>query len=255
VPALMEQFPGPVAYAPARIAAMGNPPRPSDCGPLLKVVVRLRRAALPALLQLLGHADANVRAWAVYVFSETPQIEAVGAIVARLGDLDPSVAGCAMLALKAAARAMPDPTREALAALGRAVAPADRQAAVRALGQLRDPATVPQIVAALGDDDDRVVQTANRALVEITRQDFGGDARFWLRWWETNRSRHRIEWLIDALTHEAGEMRRAAGDELRAVTREYFGYASDLPQRDRERAQQRYRDWWSVEGKARFRTG
>jgi hypothetical protein len=255
VTTIMAQFPGPVAYAPARIAAMSNPPRPSECGPLLNVVVRLRRAALPALLHVLGHADADVRAWAVYVFSEAPQIEAVGPIVARLGDVDPSVAGCAMLALKAAARAMPDPTREALAALGQAVVPADRQAAVRALGQLRDPATVPQIVTALGDDDDRVVQTAHRALVEITRQDFGGDARLWIRWWETNASRHRIEWLIDALTHDAAEVRRAAGDELRAVTREYFGYTSDLPQRDRERAQQRYRDWWSVEGKARFRTG
>jgi len=255
VPTIMTRFPGPVAYAPARIAAMNNPPRPSECGPLLKVVVRLRRAALPALLQVLDHGDADARAWAVYVFSEAPQIEAVGPVVARLGDVDPSVAGCAMLALKAAARAMPDPTHQALAALGRAVVPADRQAAARAFGQLRDPANVPQIVAALGDDDDRVVQTANRALVEITRQDFGGDARLWLRWWETNRSRHRIEWLIDALTHDAGEVRRAAGDELRAVTREYFGYTSDLPQRDRERAQQRYRDWWSVEGKARFRTG
>jgi hypothetical protein len=254
-PAIMVHFPGPVAYALARIAAMSNPPRPSDCGPLLKVVVRLRRAALPALLHALDHPDAIVRAWAVYIFSEAPQIEAVGPIVARLGDVDPSVAGCAMLALRAAARAMPDPTREALAALGRAASPADRQAAVRALGQLRDPATVPQIVSALGDDDDRVVQTANRALVELTRQDFGGDARHWLRWWEANASRHRIEWLIDALTHDAGEMRRAAGDELRTLTREYFGYASDLPQRDRERAQQRYRDWWSVEGKARFRTG
>jgi hypothetical protein len=48
------------------------------------------------------------------------------------------------------------------------------------------------------------------------------------------------------------EIRKAGGEELRALTKEYFGYASDLPPRDRERAKQRYRDWWVTEGKARF---
>jgi hypothetical protein len=58
--------------------------------------------------------------------------------------------------------------------------------------------------------------------------------------------------MIDALTHDVSEIRRAAGDELRALSREYFGYSSDLPPRDRERAQQRYRDWWITEGRTRF---
>jgi hypothetical protein len=62
-----------------------------------------------------------------------------------------------------------------------------------------------------------------------------------------------MEWLIDSLTHEVAEIRRAAGEELRSLSKEYFGYASDLPPRDRERAQQRYRDWWITEGRARFR--
>jgi hypothetical protein len=55
------------------------------------------------------------------------------------------------------------------------------------------------------------------------------------------------------LTHDAADVRRAAGEELRAMSRQYFGYASDLPPRDRERAQQRYRDWWITEGKTRHR--
>jgi hypothetical protein len=74
-----------------------------------------------------------------------------------------------------------------------------------------------------------------------------------VKWWEQNALRHRVEWLIDALTHEVSEIRRAAGEELKSVTREYFGYNADLPPRDRERAQQRYRDWWVTEGKTRFR--
>jgi hypothetical protein len=48
-------------------------------------------------------------------------------------------------------------------------------------------------------------------------------------------------------------MRRAAAEELKAVTKEFFGYYEDLPKRERERAQQRYRDWWRSEGRARFR--
>jgi HEAT repeat protein len=189
------------------------------------------------------------------VLCEAPQPEAVTAIVEHLGDDDPAVSGCALLALKAAARTIPDAVRASLVTLARAPVTADRLTAVRALGLVRDPLAVPQVMAALGDDDDRVVAAAYQSLMEITRQDFGTDALHWMRWWETHASRHRIEWLIDALTHDTNEMRRAAGDELRAVTRQYFGYASDLPQRDRERAQQRYRDWWAVEGMARFRGG
>ena len=97
-----------------------------------------------------------------------------------------------------------------------------------------------------------MVVAAHAALVQVTRQDFGTDARPWLKWWEQNSTKHRVEWLIDALTHEVSEVRRFAGEELRTVTKEYFGYASDLPPRDRDRAKQRYRDWWLTEGKARF---
>jgi hypothetical protein len=88
-------------------------------------------------------------------------------------------------------------------------------------------------------------------LVQLARQDFGVDAPAWATWWESNGGRHRIEWLIDALVHPTADIRRAAGNELRAQSRQYFGYTSDLPPRDRERAQQRYRDWWITEGRSR----
>ena len=87
----------------------------------------------------------------------------------------------------------------------------------------------------------------------MTLQDLGTDARLWLRWWEQNSAKHRIEWLIDALGHDVTELRKSAAEELRALTKEYFGYAGDLPPRDRDRAQQRYRDWWEMEGRSRFR--
>jgi hypothetical protein len=112
---------------------------------------------------------------------------------------------------------------------------------------------VPVLLAALGDVDEGVVAVAHEALVQLTRQDLGSDARAWLTWWRENGARHRVEWLIDALNHDVSDIRRAAGEELRLITREYFGYSSELPTRDRERARQRYHDWWITEGRARFR--
>ena len=86
----------------------------------------------------------------------------------------------------------------------------------------------------------------------ITRQDYGLDLRRWQEWYARNGARHRIEWLIDALMHEQPSLRRAAGDELKLLTKEYFGYYDDLPKRERERAQALYRAWWEREGRARF---
>jgi hypothetical protein len=142
--------------------------------------------------------------------------------------------------------------RDALLGLTRSVDAEQRAAAMPVMAELREAALVPELVHALGDGYEQVVVAANSALVKVTGQDFGEDARGWLRWWEQNARRNRVEWMIDALTHDVSEIRRAAGDELRALSREYFGYSSDLPPRDRERAQQRYRDWWITEGRTRF---
>ena len=86
----------------------------------------------------------------------------------------------------------------------------------------------------------------------LTRQDFGNDPDRWDPWTEANKDRHRIEWLIDGLLHGDEELRRAAGEELKHLTQEYYGYHPALPKRDREVAQRKYRRWWESEGKQRF---
>jgi hypothetical protein len=255
MPAIMERFPGPVAFTRERIAVMGSPPRASDSGPLLRLIVRERRVALPFVLERLTSTDAEVRGWATHLLCELPYIESIPHLLPRLGDDEASVRATAVLALRAVARVGPEAVRDALVELVHAVAQGQRLAAIFAMARVRDAGFVPELVRALGDGEDRVVEAAHQALGELTRQDFGTDARPWLKWWQQNASRHRVEWLIDALTHDVTTVRRSAGDELRAVTREYFGYSSDLPQRDRERAQQRYRDWWLMEGRARFQSG
>jgi hypothetical protein len=250
---IMAFFPGPLTFERSRIAITNPPPRPSECGPILRLVTRERKVALPFVLEKLSDPDTEMRGWATHALSELPYPEAIAPLLLRLRDVDLSTRVSAAHALAAVARLYPEEVRAGILAMAHSADPIDRAAAMRVMGELRESSLVPELVRALGDGDEAVVATAHAALVLVTRQDLGLDARPWLRWWEQNAPRSRIEWLIDALTHEVSEIRRAAGEELRAASKEYFGYASDLPQRDRERAQQRYRDWWITEGRARFR--
>ena len=250
---LMAYFPGPLAFERSRIAVTTPPPRPSECGPILRLVVRERKVALPFVLQKLSDPDTEIRGWATHVLGELPYPEAIAPLLLRLRDVDLSTRVSASYALTAVARLYPEEVRAGVLALACGAEPLDRAAAMRVIGELREASLVPELVRALADGDEAVVASTHASLVLVTRQDFGLDARPWLRWWELSSSRYRMEWLIDALTHEVSEIRRAAGEELRALSKEYFGFAPDLPQRDRERAQQRYRDWWATEGRARFR--
>jgi hypothetical protein len=251
--AVMTRFPGPVGVDRSRFASMTRLPRPSDCGPVLRLVVRERKVALPFVLERLEHDDDEVRGWATHLLCELPYPEAIPHLLVRLRDTDASIRVSAAHALAAIGRSHPEEVRSSLLLLAHEVDPYERTAALRAIAELRQPALVPELVRALGDGDETVVVAAHDALVRVTLQDLGMDARLWLRWWEQNGSRHRVEWLIEALTHEVSEIRRAASEELRAISNEYFGYAADLPPRDRERARQRYQDWWITEGRARFR--
>ena len=65
------------------------------------------------------------------------------------------------------------------------------------------------------------------------------------------------DWLPDKparwLKKRLKKIRRAAGEELKAQTREYFGYYDDLPPAERKHAQGKYREWWESRGKGRFR--
>jgi hypothetical protein len=251
--AIMSRFPGPLNISRTRLATTSNAPRASDCGPILRLVARERRVALPFVLDRLSSSDPEVRGWAAHLVCELPYVEAVPRLVVCLRDADAGVSTSAGLALAAVAKSALEPVREALLSLAYAPTSADRIAALGAIAKLRDASFVPELVRALGDSDDSVVTAAHAALVQVTLQDLGTDARLWIRWWEQNSDKHRIEWLIDALGHDVTEIRRGAGEELRALTKEYFGYAGDSPPRDRDRAQQRYRDWWEVEGRSRFR--
>jgi hypothetical protein len=251
---LVANFPGPITGELRR--GGDSPPRASECGPVLRALVRLGPESVPFLAVRTADAQPHVRAWATRLLGELPTRDSGVAIAKRLVDSDAEVRRGAL----AAAR-MLQGNQDARAALRKQVIalvmdhqrPSDqRHAGIEALTDIRDPAAVPAFIDLLEDDDHELAKSAHWGLAVLTRTDVGGGRGAWQKWWQQNGSRHRVEWLIDALMHDSAEIRRAAGDELKNVTKEYFGYYDDLPKKERAAAQARYRDWWGARGKRLF---
>jgi hypothetical protein len=252
MPAIMSRFPGPTVVDRARVE--DGSLRAAECGPVLRLIAGQRRAALPFVLPIVGDGDPSRRYWATFLMTELAYPEVVEALVPRLFDPDPSVRKVARLAARAVADVAPEALMERLVRYYRdpALSLERRIEMIETIGELRERLAVPLLIDALGDAQEETAAAARRALMIATRQDLGRDAKKWQGWWAQNAGRHRIEWLIDALMHEVPAIRRAAGDEVKALTKEYFGYYDDLPRKEREKAQQRYRDWWAAEGRLRF---
>ena len=255
MPAIMSRFPGPLGVARADLA---EPlPRPRECGPLLRHIALQRRVALPYILEEMRSGDSGRRFWATFLLTELPYSAAVAPLIPRLYDADTKV----RMVARAAARTLAETANETLLAeLARALRDAATSRSARlgileALGELREPLCVPVLISHLADADAEVQMAARRSLIAVTRQDFALEAKPWLTWWGRNSHRHRIEWLIDALEGETPALRKAASDELKALTKQTFGYYDDLPRRERERVQQKFRDWWASEGRPRFVRG
>ena len=64
-------------------------------------------------------------------------------------------------------------------------------------GSLARSGARAELVRALVDTTVEWSQSAHDALVQVSCQDFGTDARPWVRWWDHHSTQHRIEWLID----------------------------------------------------------
>jgi hypothetical protein len=254
--ALVAAFPGPIE-APSSHRSTNTLPRASDCGPVMKVLLRIGTQAVPFLVVRTHDADPNVRGYATRLLGELPTADAARAIARRFFDGDLEVRRAALAAARLLSSSA-DTAAALVAELGltaedRMKPTGVRLTAMEVLSDLRHPQAVPYLILVLDDNPVDVVQAARRSLVILSRTDLGTSATAWSEWWRANSARHRIEWLIDALTHESRDIRRAAGEELKTLTREYFGYYDDLPPADRRQAQEQYREWWESRGKARFR--
>jgi hypothetical protein len=253
MPAIMAQFPGPVTIERERLSE-GPLPRVAECGPVLRLVASQRRTALPFVLSHVEDADTASRFWATYLLTELIYPETLEPILLRVFDDAPRVRRAARAAARAFADTHPVVIVERLELI--AMDPDEpherRMLAIEALGETRQALAVPALIPLLDDADAGVMNAVRVALVTISRQDFGTSSQKWSGWWTQNYDRHRIEWLIDALMNDQAALRARAGEELKTTTKEYFGYYDDLPKRERERAQSRYREWWESVGRVRF---
>ena len=247
VGALIAEFPGPVC-APARPTT-----KASECGPILEALAALGTKASPFLTVRTADEDPEVRRWATFLLGEMPGKDSAKAIASRL--LDDAVE-VRRAALASARRSRSDVlTRRTLRAHIEQICrdpnvPIEsRCSAVEALADVREHEAIPTLLVLL-EGDDRALSRATRwALSVLTRQDFGSDIAAWRAFWQEHRDEDRVEWLIASLDHEQRDIRRAAGEELRAMTNGEIEYDEDHPSSARRLAQAQFREWWNETGK------
>lgn len=256
LPVLMQRFPGPLWFD--RQRPFKRRPRGRDVSAVACAIVAFGEAAAPYLVSLLGGSDPDRVYYALMVASELTHNDLVDPVARRVLDRDDALRLLALEVLRGYA-ALPqyEIVLRALAELSeRPGKDARRQRlAVEALGELRDPRSLRTLLARLSDRDAQVAEAALRALVVLTGQDFGLAPRKWETWAEGWGRAHRVEWLIESLLHGDEAVRTLAGEELKQLTQQYFGYHPALPRRDRELAQRKYREWWELEGRLAMLSG
>ena len=249
IPLIAARFPGKLHVD--RYQVSGRPLRASQYGAVLELAVRIGSPVTEVLIEKMSDQHRDIRFYATVCTAELRPRSAVYALVERLFDADYGVRACAIEAL------VGYPLRDLDSALARARHalhsddPERVLAAATAVAELGDVYALPDLLDTVGRDGRRA-EHARRALSALTKQDFGTSERKWRKWWEEHKHRHRIEWLIEGLIHKDGAIRQSAADDLRKLTGEHFGYHHDLPRRDRDVAQQRWKQWWNEIGKRRF---
>jgi|GEM_PF-1330449 len=253
LPTLVRYFPGPLWFD--RRTPHARLPRGRDVSAIARALVAFRERAAPYVASLLDGKEADSRFYATLLASEIVNGALLDALGRRVFDED---AGTRLLALDVLKRYQHLPEYASVLEMVRATARilhrdlARRRTAIRALAELRDARAAAMLITVLDDEDEGVRGEAHRALVVLTKQDFGDQRKRWEQWADKHAQRHRIEWLIDALLHNDEPIRASAGEELKRLTQEYYGYHPGSPRRERERVHGKYQQWWDSEGKAKF---
>ena len=253
LPALVREFPGPLWFD--RRESFETIPAGREISPIACAFVAFGDRAVPYIVSLLDRPDPDLRFYSTLLASEFIHPSLVIPVGRRIFDPDPDVATVAFRALMGLRVCHPefDQLVERVRAIAKAKRdPSTQATAIEALGRLRDADSIEFLISLLDEEDERVTHAAHASLVRLCCQDFGLSARKWNSWVSRHRTSHRVEWLIDGLTHSDLQLRRRAGDELRHVTQEYFGYHAGLPKHDRQVAQRKYRHWWQQRGRRLF---
>ncbi len=222
---------------------------------VLHAFARFGPLAVLRLPALCRHLSPEIRYYAVYAFTALRSPRSLELVVDRVHDSDASVREIALFTLESYRdSALYEGAIERLRAGLLEGTGRQRKTSIEAVARLRVAEAIPDLAALLDDATLALHEAAYRALVEVTRADLGHEAWKWLRWWDKNRARPRMEWLLDGLLNEQRPVRAGAFQELRRATHQNYGYLVDAPPMERRAAWERWMKWWREHGRAQFTT-
>ncbi len=242
LPAVVDRFPGHLYADPfsGRLPSFGN------CGEIMSILEGFGQDSVPYAFKKLEASDRLHRFFGTYFFSAVIVPSAVPRLIQRLHDEEKRICMVAARALfnyrEQKEFTMVLDHLHGRLELGTSLAA--RRHAAFLLGLFRDVTAIPSLIEIFQRKEKTLFEGAENALAEITKQQFGPNAKKWRTWWAKSQSLSRISWLIDGLAAKKPTLRQSAVEELRAVTGEDMGFNAGGPRRQRERARQKWVRWW-----------
>jgi len=137
----------------------------------------------------LEDSSWNVRRWSIYALAAGREPAAVAEIVPLAGDREVAVRCAALEALAGlgAQEVLPLALRDLEHEVWQV-----RAAAIAALGEVRDLASIGPLVARMEVEEGRLVADIATALAAITARDYGLDVQGWKRFWELTGDRFQL---------------------------------------------------------------
>ena len=244
--AFMRYFPGPILIEREGLTP-GRYPPVEEHGPLLSLLAEMGEAARPRIVEELGSPVIANRFYATLLAGRLGVGSDLQTLVERLYDPVRLVRQAAREALR---RFVDDPGFSVVRARLATDLDGDHGSAEtlrwasEAAATFREPAAVAPLVELIRHPDRQVALAAHQSLREITRHDYGSSQRGWRRWHRKNRSRERLQWLIDALVQDDRELAERAAQELHRLTGQRIPLDVNGPKKEWKRAQREWLDWY-----------
>lgn len=220
---------------------------------LIQLIVGIGREAIPYIAPLTKSENPTIRFYAVFVFSKLRYPEAIPYLLEAIFDTSPKIS---LVAIEVLNRYRNFPKFSiVLSRLRSELVSNDNEKvklAALSLGQFKDLESVPQLIKLLSSKSEEVREAALNSLRDICKEDFGLRPKEWTRWWQLHSKTPRILWMIEGLSHKDENIRYLSIEELKELTGEFFGYFYDAPKKEREKAVERWKEWWKSEGSKRF---
>ncbi|MEL6181146.1 MAG: hypothetical protein AAFS10_19475, partial [Myxococcota bacterium] len=239
LPALLEQFPGPIRLDHYSYTVSKLPPVDQH-GPLLSILVQLGDLAAPAIVTFFEHPSVEIRFYSTFYFTRVRYEPVLSQMVRRLFDRDSQIRGVARLIIRSyrGSGGYTEVVRQIHYILHSSRDTWMLEQAALAIGALAETRAVPQLIATLENPNHRVADSVHRALCQITFEDMGKNRRKWERWWSEHGQESRSRWLVEALNHGKRHIRELAAEELNHMPGLLVNYSPNGPRPQRLRAQQ-----------------